>query len=358
MFSQLLLNWYRENYRPLPWRVKKYTDQNERIFHTWICEVMSQQTVLKVVLPKFEKFISEIKNLSELAHCSEEKLRLLWQGLGYYARARNLQKGAQYLLKEQCGDFPLSYEEWLKVPGCGPYTAAVICSICLGEGVPSIDGNVMRVVSRLKCLKDDAWTGSGKKIIQKFLDEHIPKDFPGDFNQAMMDLGATVCKKQNPQCDVCPVQKYCMAFQKKCVALCPSVKPRRTFVTENIYALLLEHKGQYLTHTRAQGFLAQTRGFPLCRDHPEHIPLPALEKKLKGHGLNFVLAPEKTSHTITHHKLTVHRLQVTLPTNQNLWPSIFRDLSVSQDFEFVSPKQFSDKISSSLDLKVSAILKI
>ena len=354
MFSKLLLNWYAAHKRSFPWRDRNYKKIDERIFHTWICEVMSQQTLLNVVLPKFKKFISEIQNLHDLANCPEEKLRQLWQGLGYYARARNLKKGAQFILQELHGVFPTKSEDWLKVSGCGPYTASILCSICFDEKIACIDGNVIRVVSRLLGLQEEAWNSLGQKKIREFVQKNISENSPGDFNQAMMDLGATVCKKQNPNCTQCPLREKCFAFQNHCVELCPSVKPRQKSVNENIYALIFEKQGYYLLMERSKGFLAKTFGFPiLCENlgvQQEHI-----FEKLNQCQLDFKYIRNGIKHSITKYKIQGHVIQIFLTQTNSNWKKLFKEFSLSEKSEFVTLSEMGDRISSSLDKKIMTV---
>ncbi|MEY3903639.1 MAG: hypothetical protein RL189_2945, partial [Pseudomonadota bacterium] len=216
----LLLAWYDQHKRDFPWRRKI------DVYHTWICEVMSQQTTMAVVVPRFERFVATLPDVKSLADCSDDHLRELWSGLGYYARARNLRNGARYIETERGGHFPADYEQWLTVPGVGPYTASVISSICSLEARGCVDGNVIRVVARLTgCSSGDIWSEIGRKRIQDIVDRSIDHERPGDFNQAMMELGATLCQKQSPGCERCPVKTVCRASMLGIVAHCPPNKP-------------------------------------------------------------------------------------------------------------------------------------
>jgi A/G-specific adenine glycosylase len=349
-FSSNLLKWYEHHKRDFPWRT-----QNVNVYHTWVCEVMSQQTTLGVVLPRFARFILDLPDVHALARCPDELLQKLWLGLGYYARARNLRKGACYLIERYQGAFPQTRKEWLEVPGCGPYTAAVIASICFREPVAAVDGNVIRVVSRLCGLQSGVWENRlvQEKILcyvsEKIKNPHI--EHPGDFNQAMMELGATVCKKQNPLCFQCPVQKYCLAFEKNIVSLCPPVKPRKTFQKERILVLLCRKKSQYLLITRNQGFLSQTKGFPVLRVCEKHT-LEFIFSVLQKQNFHFQYLKGHFQHTITHHKMTASVLLVSCELQHDAkMRELFEFFSLSQKIQWHEFHQLKQNISSSLDLK-------
>ncbi|MGH7998588.1 MAG: A/G-specific adenine glycosylase [Brasilonema sp.] len=345
--AEKLLAWYDHYNRLLPWR------QKTNIYHTWVCEVMSQQTALAVVVPKFSEFVKHLPTVHDLAACDEETLRQLWSGLGYYARARNLNKGAKFIVEQLEGRFPKSYYEWLKIPGCGPYTASVIASICFNEKVACVDGNVVRVVSRLLALSEDVWSSSGKTAIQTHVEQIIPEERPGDFNQAMMELGATVCRKSKPLCLLCPIQKQCLAFAQNCVELCPPKKPRRDTVDVELFALLFWRKA---TDTlaiayRTKGFLSNTVGFPL---------IPAIEaSEIKSvlqslQHLEFLELSSRFSHSITHHRISGKILvaqeseNLSITTESVLWEK----LGLPQSFDWVPKSVIASKLSTALDNKV------
>ena len=203
-----LLQWYDKNRRILPWREKPSP------YRVWISEIMLQQTRVEAVKPYFERFMRELPDIGSLAGAEEENLLKLWEGLGYYNRARNLQEAARQIQGKYGGEMPLEYEELLKLKGIGSYTAGAIASIAYGQAVPAVDGNVLRVLSRIRRdprLINDAKVKAG---VEKDLKEIIPLDRPGDFNQAMMEIGACVCVPNGaPLCESCPLQENCKAHQ-------------------------------------------------------------------------------------------------------------------------------------------------
>ena len=330
-----LLEWYFFYKRDFPWRTQIYIDRHDWTYHTWVCEVMSQQTIISVVIPKFKKFIAELPDVFALANCSDELLRYLWSGLGYYARARNLRNGAKTILSQYNGQFPTTKKEWLNVPGCGEYTASIIASICFSEPVAAIDGNMIRVVSRLLGLKAQVWEKVGQQKISHFMASLMLSSHsnykPGDINQAFMDLGSMVCKKNSPLCHECPLQNSCLAYKQNIVSLCPPVKPRKENQEEDVYALVYVNceTQLYLLVERDSGFLAKTIGFPLF------TKIQFIQSGLKASPL------EKTfRHQITNHKITGF---VTL---------VEGECSLANKKFWVPFSELKKQLSSSLDQKV------
>lgn len=340
-----LLAWYDRDCRSLPWR------QRVTVYHTWICEVMSQQTTLAVVLPKFAEFIQQLPTVDDLATCDEEKLRSLWAGLGYYARARNLKKGAEFIVSHLNGCFPQTYREWLQIPGCGDYTAAAIASICFNEQVSCIDGNVVRVVSRLLALQD-VWSAAGRSRILDYLRQIIPSDRPGDFNQAMMDLGATICRKTKPCCDACPFQMQCLAFANNCIEVCPPKKPRRAVVDIELFVLIFWHRetDTFAIANRKSGFLAKTLGFPLIQSDR----LPETKSILTSNPHFYLIElPGKFTHRITHHRISGKILasQIDNNLNDDAIASVGQKLGLSQPLHWINRIDLETKFATALDKK-------
>ena len=350
-FSQDLLAWYNINKRHFPWR------ENINIYHTWVCEVMSQQTIISVVLPRFNEFIIELPNIKSLAECTDDKLRKLWLGLGYYARARNLRNGAKYILEERNSVFPKNKEEWLKVPGCGPYTASIISSICYHEPVACVDGNVIRVVSRLLNLQSGVWERHGQEKISCYVNDRISKLEPGNFNQAMMDLGAMLCKKQKPNCEICPIQKYCLAYLNDSVELCPPVKPRKVSQSEDVFALVFTKNNfsEYSIIERNKGFLNKTIGFPLVRSQ-DGLTIESLMFQIKKFGLKAKNLNGNFQHSITHHKITGHAILIETSQDDENLKKLFQSFSFPEKKQWISISKLKQNLSSSLDLKVLKIL--
>lgn len=231
-----LLDWYRKNKRQLPWR-----DKNNA-YYTWISEIMLQQTRVEAVKPYFRRFTDELPDIPSLAQCPEEKLLKLWEGLGYYNRARNMQEAAKTIVQRYNGKIPEDFQEILSLKGIGSYTAGAIASIAYGIPVPAVDGNVLRVITRLTEDNSDIMKQSVKKKIETALMEIMPADSPGDFNQALMELGAVICVPNgSPKCEECPVSRFCQAckhstqehFPVKAAKKARSIEEKTVFVIQD-----------------------------------------------------------------------------------------------------------------------------
>ena len=192
-----LLAWYDKGRRILPWR------ESPTPYHVWVSEIMLQQTRVEAVKPYYDRFMQELPDIEALAKVDEEKLLKLWEGLGYYNRARNLKKSAEKIVIDYEGQMPDSYEELVKLTGIGSYTAGAIASIAFGKPYPAVDGNVLRILARLRLDERDILDAGVKRAVETELLQVIPKDRPGDFNQALMELGAVVCVPNGmPKCDI------------------------------------------------------------------------------------------------------------------------------------------------------------
>lgn len=254
-----LLLWFAENGRPLPWRL------DATPYHVWISEVMLQQTRIEAVIPHYEAFIRLMPDLTALAEMPEERLLKCWEGLGYYSRARNLQKAAKAVVASGESALPQTYAELIRLPGIGEYTAGAIASIAFGECVPAVDGNVLRVLSRLLNDDTDVLSPAGKKHFTAVARALVPQT-AGQFNQAIMELGETVCLPHAaPRCTVCPLAAVCRGKRAGTAADLPvRKKPRaRRVEQKTVFLLLSEKEDAVLLHKRPQsGLLAGLYEFP------------------------------------------------------------------------------------------------
>ena len=204
IYSRLLLDWYYAERRILPWR------EDPTPYHVWISEIMLQQTRVEAVKEYYRRFLEALPDVRALAEAEESEYMKLWEGLGYYSRVRNMHKAAVVIMEEHGGQIPGTSQELEKLPGIGSYTAAAIASIAFGEPVPSVDGNLLRVFARMTCSGQNILDGSTKKLAEAWYQERISREAPGDFNQAVMDLGATVCLPNTaPLCLLCPWAELC-----------------------------------------------------------------------------------------------------------------------------------------------------
>jgi len=242
-----LLKWYLENKRDLPWR------RNKDPYSIWISEVMLQQTTVVAVIPYFEKFLKLFQTVRDLAQAPESKVLEAWAGLGYYSRARNLHKAAKEIA---ANGFPRTAEGLLELPGFGPYTSRAVASIAFGEAVGVLDGNVIRVLSRKYGKKLEWWNTKGREELQKISDEMALEGSPGEINQALMELGATICTPQKVSCLLCPWNSDCTAREKNLIDKLPLKKPRKesevwiwrpeVHIKKNQVALVLNHQAPFL----------------------------------------------------------------------------------------------------------------
>ncbi|MBK7028047.1 MAG: A/G-specific adenine glycosylase [Bacteroidales bacterium] len=259
--TDILINWYSNNKRDLPWR------NTRDPYAIWLSEVILQQTRVSQGLSYYYRFLETFPNVEALALASEEAVLKVWQGLGYYSRARNLHHTARVVANERNGVFPIDYKGLLELKGVGEYTAAAIASIAYNEAVPVVDGNVARVISRLFGIHEPINSTMGMKILKKISNELIPSHQPDTYNQAMMEFGALFCKPSNPDCPECPLKQYCLAFQKGEVGLLPVKNAKRSARDHYIYYLVMEcmaeGKEQILIRRRtAQGIWKNLYDFP------------------------------------------------------------------------------------------------
>ena len=205
-FTEQLLNWYRQERADLPWR------RERNPYHTWLSETMLQQTRVATVIPYYHRFVRAFPTIESLAAAPLEDVLKLWEGLGYYSRARNLHRAAQIIVDEYGGSLPADVETLLTLPGIGNYTAGAIASIAFGIAAPVLDGNVMRLFARLLDLEDDITLPATRNKLWRLAEQWLPAHAPGDYNQALMELGQQVCRPRNPLCPSCPIQFSCHAW--------------------------------------------------------------------------------------------------------------------------------------------------
>ncbi len=257
LLPQALLPWYRENRRQLPWREDKLP------YHVWLSEIMLQQTRVEAVKGYYSRFLAALPSVQDLADCEDDKLHKLWEGLGYYSRVRNLKKAAKVIQTQYGGVFPREYAHVLALPGIGSYTAGAICSICYDMPTPAVDGNVLRVMARITGDTTPVDLPAYKKKVEQGLAEIYPKE-AGDFTQALMELGATVCgPNRKPDCEVCPCKAFCLGYQRGIAEELPVRLPKRGRRQEDKTVFLLCCEGRYAVVRRGQnGLLSGLWQFP------------------------------------------------------------------------------------------------
>lgn len=245
-----LIQWYKADHRDLPWR------RTRDPYAIWLSEIMLQQTRVAAVVPYYERFLHELPTVRDLAAVDDDRLMKLWQGLGYYSRARNLKRAAVEIVERFGGALPGTYAALLTLPGVGAYTAGAIASIAFGERVPAVDGNVLRVMARLCDDPRNILDPHTKDDVFAALQANFP-DEPGTFNQAMMELGAMVCTPKSPQCELCPVRTSCRALQNGTVQTRPVREKKQTRAVEQMTVFVLRTNGGFLIRKRPDtGLLA------------------------------------------------------------------------------------------------------
>lgn len=252
-----LLKWYQVDHRDLPWR------ENSTFYHVWLSEIMLQQTRVEAVLGYYERFLEALPTIHDLANARENTLLKLWEGLGYYNRARNLQKAAKQIETDLNGIPPRHYKDLLTLSGIGEYTAGAIASICYGEKVPAIDGNVLRVITRVMNDKSDIMLPATKQMIKEALTPILP-DEVGNFNQALMELGAVICLPNGePKCHCCPIRHLCLAYKNKTTSIVPVKKGKKERKKQKKTILLCMNYDQVAIQKRPEtGLLSGLWEFP------------------------------------------------------------------------------------------------
>ncbi len=245
-FTERLLDWFEGNMRALPWK------ETKNPYFIWLSEIILQQTRVEQGLPYYQKFVKRFPTVDDLANATEEEVMKLWEGLGYYSRARNLHVSAKYISENLKGKFPTTYEDILKLKGVGNYTAAAIASFAFDLPHAVVDGNVYRLLSRFFGITTPIDSSLGKKYFTKLANELLPTERAGDFNQAMMDFGATMCRPTHPDCTACPFHPRCFAAAEDMIEALP-VKERKVKISKRFfYFIVAEYKGKVILHKRTE----------------------------------------------------------------------------------------------------------
>lgn len=293
-----LLLWYRANKRKLPWR------ENPTPYRVWVSEIMLQQTRVEAVKEYYVRFMSQLPTVEDLASCEEEKLLKLWEGLGYYSRARNLQKAARQIVTQFDGEFPADIRMLQTLAGIGEYTAGAIASIAFGQRTAAVDGNVFRVISRLtlddRVISDPAY----KKDLTQTLSAAYPAEGKdsADFTQSLFELGAMVCKPQNPDCKACPLRSVCRAYAEGKQREYPVLPPKKAKREENIYVFLIETPQGFCIRRRTEGVLRGMNEFPSAVHCGE-----SADSVLSGWGITVYTEKKRANYThiFTHIKWNI-----------------------------------------------------
>src|SRR5688572_23548418 len=288
--SSKLLTWYHANKRTLPWR----GHASRSAYAIWVSEIMLQQTRVEAVIPYFEKWMRLFPTVQALANASEQEVLNAWEGLGYYSRARNLHKAAKVVVDRYKSEIPRDLDELRQLPGIGRYTLGAIASIAFGMDVSALDGNIKRVYARIFDIEQPVDSPAGEKILWELADKNLPKGHAGDYNQALMDLGATICVPRNPRCLICPVMRLCKARQNGTQDQRPVKLPKKEVPHYVHAAAVIIQRGRVLLAQRpSAGLLGAMWEFPNGRVDGD--PAVALPRALKtGYKLGLRVKPGPT----------------------------------------------------------------
>ena len=310
-FAQKVVEWYNDHRRSLPWR------ETRNPYKIWLSEIILQQTRVAQGLPYYEKMVKHFPDVFALARAREHEVLRLWQGLGYYTRARNLHRCAKILVNHHAGQFPNNYKDLLKLPGIGAYTAAAIASISFGEPVAVVDGNVYRVLARIFGIEKETTTQVGKDYFARKANELIPRDHPDRFNQAIMEFGATHCLPRNPKCEDCIFKKQCVAYANDLQDLLPVKNKKLKIRTRYFYYFVIEQNKKWLMQRRAgkdiwQGlydfYLVETEK----QQKPESVSKEDPVLKLLGGKIEWKNISIQYRQVLTHQKLFARFIPVSI----------------------------------------------
>jgi len=304
-FSQKLLTWYAEHQRKFPWR------QHPAPYPVWVSEIMAQQTRLETMLPYFQRWMQRFPSISALAEASQQDVLNLWEGLGYYSRARNLHQAAKIVVESYSGELPNTRPELETLPGIGRYTAGAIASIAFGQDEAVVDGNVKRVYARLFQVTEPVNTPAGEKEIWSLAETHLPRGQAGDYNQALMDLGATICLPRQPLCSVCPLAEDCLARRNDQTDQLPVKKQKSQSPHHTVTAAILhgEDRQVLIAQRPADALLGSLWEFPGGKQEPgEDLPTCLKREILEELQCTIKIGDLLGTfrHTYTHFKVTLH----------------------------------------------------
>lgn len=300
-----LISWYNQNHRHFPWR------KTNNPYYIWISEIMLQQTTTEAVIPYYIRFIETFDTIDKLAQAPLEEVYKLWEGLGYYRRAKHIHETAKFIVENYHGQFPTTYQEILKLKGIGPYTAGAICSIAYGLSTPAIDGNVLRIISRLYALTDNIALSKTQKKISQIVSELLTGYDASAFNQGLMDLGATICRPLNPQCQQCPIASFCKAKQTVQEKVLPiSIKNIKHKELQYITGIIT-YQNQYFMVQNPAGLLENLYGFVQYEIESPYRFIEEFEKEFDI-PLSLISYHGQVKHVFTHRTWHMHIYHFTL----------------------------------------------
>ncbi|HEX9091287.1 MAG TPA: A/G-specific adenine glycosylase [Anaerolineales bacterium] len=309
-FSRRLLHWYKRHARTLPWR------GNPDPYAIWVSEVMLQQTRVETVIPYYERWMQRFPSIELLASASQQEVLSIWEGLGYYGRARNLHRAAQLLMKEYHGKLPKEAHLLRKLPGVGRYTAAAIASIAYGKDEPTLDGNIRRVLARCFNVTEDARSNLGQKRLWQLATQHLPPGQAGEYNQALMDLGASICTPRLPNCASCPLEENCQARALGVQEQRPVLLPKPAVPHHMVTAAVIRQGNRVLITCRpSSGLLGGMWEFPGGKQQDgEDLPSCLRREICEELGVEIEIGDQLGvyKHAYTHFRVTLYAFHCTL----------------------------------------------
>jgi A/G-specific adenine glycosylase len=309
-FSNKILDWYTRHRRELPWR--GHPDP----YAVWVSEIMLQQTRVETVIPYFLRWMERFPSVRDLAGASEQDVLFIWEGLGYYSRARNLHKAARLVMDKYNGELPQDLGLLRKIPGIGRYTAGAIASMAFGMDVPTLDGNLRRVFARVFNVAEPADAPAGEEMLWMLAERHLPKGHAGEYNQALMDLGAALCLPHNPACLMCPLRDLCQARALGIQEQRPVLKPKASVPHYTLTAAVLQREGKILLAKRpSKGLLGGMWEFPGGKLEDGETFEACLAREIReelGAGIRVGEALGIYQHAYTHFRITLHAFRCIL----------------------------------------------
>lgn len=343
--AQNLIDWFHKEraHIPVPGRHEKDP------YAIWVAEIMLQQTQVTTVWPYYRSWMKKYPDVQSLAKASQDEVLKSWEGLGYYSRARSLHKAAGVVVDQYGGELPKESIELIKLPGIGPYTAASIASLAFNEVISLIDGNVLRVYSRLECIEEDISHNQTKDLIRGQLQERISDEAPGTFNQAIMDLGRVICTPKQPSCLDCPLKSHCSAFRAGTMESYPVKQKKKEVPHYNIVIGLIEKEGLYLIQRRPEkGLLGGLWEFPGGKVDSGESEQEALVREIREETSLQVRVKDRiarVNHAYTHFKITMTAFTCE-------WVSGEAQTHAATENTWVKPEQFGDYAFPRANLKV------
>lgn len=300
-----LITWYNLTKRDFPWR------QDENPYHIWMSEIMLQQTTTEAVIPYYIRFLKKFPTIESLAEASEEEVYKMWEGLGYYRRAKHLHMTAQTIVEKYNGIFPQNHKDVLALKGIGPYTAGAICSIAFHQSTPAIDGNVLRIMSRVYLIKENIAENKTQKQITSIVQELLNGYDSSSFNQGLMDLGATICRPLNPKCEDCPISQYCQANHTNQQNVLPINIKNIKHKELNYITGIITYQDQFLMFQNPAGLLENLYGFVQYELESPYSFIEEFEKQY-NQSLNIISYIKDVKHVFTHRTWHMHIYHFTL----------------------------------------------